>query len=190
MPTPVQQYVHFGWHLINCSWLQEWSQRTGIYYKLFLSSVSCTFCRPKMLFSFCVTSCQIYFGALMPYGLISMAASLSPWGWAEEWPNRAVSQIWEINSQPFPPSSVIGCLLPSDLIIIQAVQIGLANEGPWSLCSYSWLLRLGPLLLSSAAVKSDTQPKPVIAFCLCGQWGDRERIWSPQSDSSHPKQDI
>lgn len=189
MPTPVQQYVHFGWHLISCSWLQEQSQRTGIYDKLFLSPVSCTFCRLRMLFSFCVTSCQIYLGALMPYGLINMAASLSSWGWAEEWPDRAVCQIWEINSQPFPPSSVIGCLLPSDLIIIQAVQIGLDNEGPWSLCSYCWLLRLGPLLLSSAAVKLDIQPKPVIAFCLCGQWEERERIWSPQSDSPHPKQD-
>lgn len=141
--------------------LQEQSQRTDIYDKL---PQSCVRHFPQILDAlfFLCDLMSIYVGALMPYGLISTSASLSSWGWAEEWPDRAACQIGGINSQPFPPSSVIGCLLPSDLIIIQAVQIGLANEGPWS--SFSWLLKLGPLLLSSAAVKLDIQPKPVISL--------------------------
>lgn len=86
-----------------------------------------------------------------------------------------VCQIWEINSQPFPPSSDIGCLLPSVLMIIQAVQIGLATEGLWNPYSYFWLLCLDLLLLSTAAVKVEIQHKPVITFCLCGQWRERGR---------------
>lgn len=135
--------------------------------------MSCTFCRSKMFFSFYMTSCQIHLVTLMPYGLISMAASVSPWGWTEKWTDRALCQIWETNSQSFPHSSVIVCLLPSDLIITQAVQIGLANEGPWSLCSYFWLLRLGPLLLNSLAVKLNIQSKPVIT--LSASMVNRER---------------
>lgn len=130
-----------------------------------------------------------YFRASVPCGLISMVASLSPWGWAEEWPDMTVCQIWEINSQPFVPSSVIGCLLPSVLIIIQAVQIGLATEGLLNPHSYFCLLCLDLLLLSTAAVKVEIQHKPVITSCLWGQWR-KERIWCPQPDSSHPKQDI
>lgn len=68
-----------------------------------------------------------------------------------------VCQIWEIISQPFPPSSVIGCLLPSVLIIIQAVKIGLATEGLCNPHSYFWLLCLDLLLLSTAAVKVEIQ---------------------------------
>lgn len=87
-----------------------------------------------------------------------------------------VCQIWEIISQPFPPSSVIGCLLPSVQIIIQAVKIGLATEGLCNPHSYFWLLCLDLLLLSTAAVKVEIQHKPVITFCLCGQWKEQERI--------------
>lgn len=87
-----------------------------------------------------------------------------------------VCQIWEINSHPFPPSSVIGCLLPSVLIIIQAVQIGLAAEGLWNRHSYFWLLCLDLLLLSTAAVRVGIQHKPVITACLRGQWREKERI--------------
>lgn len=140
----------------------------------FLSPAPCTLCRSRTLFPFRVTSCQIHFGASMPCGLIGMAASRSPWGWAEEWPDMTVCQIWEINSQPFPPSSDIGCLLPSVLMIIQAVQIGLATEGLWNPYSYFWLLCLDLLLLSTAAIKVEIQHKPVITFCLCGQWRERE----------------
>lgn len=81
-----------------------------------------------------------------------------------EGPDRAVCQFWGIDSQTFPSSSVISCLLPSDLLITQAAEIGLANEGPQSLCSYSWLLRLSPSLLSSAAAKLDIRLKTVITL--------------------------
>lgn len=47
-----------------------------------------------------------------------------------------VCQILEINSHSLPPSSVIGCLLPSVLVIIQAVQIGRATEGVWNPYAY------------------------------------------------------
>lgn len=118
----------------------------------------------------------MYFGALMSCSLIIRwaTASLFCKDWAE-WPDRAVCQFWGIDSQTFPSPSVISCLLPSDLLITQAAEIGLANEGPWSPCSYSWLLRLSPSLLSSAAAKLDIQLKTVIALSASVANGERGR---------------
>lgn len=94
-----------------------------------------------------------------------------------------VCQIQEVISHPFLLSSVIGCLLPSVLIIIQAVQTGLATEELWNPHSYFWLLWLDLLLLSTAAVKVEIQHK---AASLSASVANGERRKSDVPSVTHP----